>query len=109
MYQSSICTSSGVERKIQEKVQDTDTSSGDADRRMMARMKPSTKPRIPEMAVSLSVSSSPTRIDFAVNHCATTPHSQRGFVARDQAIPATPRATTAVPTQRQGWRAGTTR
>ncbi len=61
------------------------------------------------MAVSFRVSSRPSTIDFAVNHCATTPHSQRGLVASDQAMPATPRATTAVPTQRQGWLAGTTR
>ncbi len=109
MYQSSICTSSGVERKIQEKVQETQTSSGDAESRIRARMNPRMNPSAPEIAVSLRVSSRPFTIDCAVNHCATTPHSQRGLVARDQAMPATPRATTAVPTQRHGWRAGTSR
>ena len=63
----------------------------------------------PEIAVSFRVSSRPFTIDCAVNHCATTPHSQRGLVASDQAMPATPTATTAVPTQRHGWRAGTSR
>ena len=107
MYQSSIWTSSGVERKIQENVQDTETSSGDADSRISARMKPSTNPSSPEMAVSFSVSRSPLMTDWAVNHCATTPHSQRGLVARDHATAATPSATAAVPTQRHGCFAAT--
>ncbi|MDQ0689053.1 hypothetical protein QF047_000013 [Arthrobacter sp. W4I7] len=109
MYQRSIWTSSGVDRKIQEKVQDTETSSGDADSRISARMNPRTKPRMPEIAVSFRVSSNPLMTDCAVNHCATTPHSQRGLVARDHATARTPRATNAVPTQRQGCFAATTR
>ena len=109
MYQRSIWTSSGVDRKIHENVQDTETSSGEADSRMRARMKPRTKPSTPEMAVSLRVSSRPFTTDLAVNHWATTPHSQRGFVARDHATAATPSATSTVPTQRHGRRAGTRR
>src|SRR6478736_2077457 len=109
LYQRSIWTSSGVDLKIQENVQDTETNSGDAESRIRARMNPSTNPRTPEMAVSLSVSTRPLTTDCAVNHCATTPHSQRGLVARDQATARTPSATTAVPTQRHGCFAATTR
>ncbi|MNI75536.1 hypothetical protein D3C73_1316970 [compost metagenome] len=74
---------------------------------MRAKMKPSTKPRTPEMAVSLRVSMSPLTTDWAVNHSATTPHSQRGLVTSDHAMAATPAATSTVPTHRQGCRAGT--
>src|SRR5699024_10948312 len=71
--------------------------------------RPRPKPIAPAAAVSRSVSSRPRMIDSAKNHCATTPHSQRGLVTKEYSTTSTARPTRSASTSRPGCLAGTTR
>ena len=83
LYQSRICTSTGVPRKSQMYVHAAPETSGFGDSRITASSTPRAIPITIDAAVSSSVTTRPSRIRGEANQWAISPHWKRGFDASE--------------------------